>query len=120
MRYTIALILYGEHTSIYNTATIWCSIIKNTGSLLVGVCYHITSTELESELLRTASTSYDSAAIVGDINHRAIDWSQSCKSLRTVGVSLKETKIKTPWQLLHIMKGYGKKCRTSIDNRTAT
>ena len=50
-----------------------------TGSLLVGVCYHSTSADLEielafHELLRTACALCDSVVIDGDFNHRIIDW----------------------------------------------
>ena len=78
IRENINFIQCEELTSTYNTETIWCSIITDTGSLLLGDCYHSKSVDLESELalhelLRTACTTCDSVVIVGDFNHRTID-----------------------------------------------
>ena len=50
-----------------------------TGSLLVGVCYHSTSADLEKELalhdvMRKACAACNNVVIFGDFNHRSIDW----------------------------------------------
>ena len=49
------------------------------GSLLVGVCYHSTSADLEKELalhdvIRKACAACNNVVIFGDFNHRSIDW----------------------------------------------
>ena len=50
-----------------------------TGSLLVGVCYHSTSADLEEKLalhdvIRKSCAACNNVVIFGDFNHRSIDW----------------------------------------------
>ena len=50
-----------------------------TGSLLVGVCNHSTSADLEKELalhdvIHKACAACNNVVIFGDFNHRSIDW----------------------------------------------
>lgn len=70
-----------ELTQTHNTESVWCRLTTTTDSLLVGVCYHSTSADLDSELalhtlLRTACATSNNIVIFGDFNHRTIDWSR--------------------------------------------
>ena len=62
------------------TETLWCKIRTISGdTMLLGVCYHSTSANAESEqalhsLLSRAHGYGNPMLVVGDFNHNTIDW----------------------------------------------
>ena len=76
----LTAVIMEELTHTSNTETLWCKISTVSGSnLLLGVCYKSPSANAESEMalhdaMRKASECCESMVIVGDFNHRTIDW----------------------------------------------
>ena len=76
----LTAVIMEELTHTSNTETLWCKINTVSGSnLLLGVCYKSPSANAESEMalhdaMRKASECCESMVIVGDFNHRTIDW----------------------------------------------
>ena len=71
IRGNIHYVICEELTKTPNTEPVWCRVTTMTGFLLVGICYHSTSVDLEKELAlqdvtRRACAACNNVVIFGD------------------------------------------------------